>query len=103
MKQQQQQCQTAACKAYKTGRERRSYGVLRYGAGDAPSTSDNDYHFHESLASTAHAYNATWGDPLVNSVIIMQRVLLLGSGRTCPPLVELLTRDRCVQVTIGKA
>lgn len=44
------------------------------------------------------------GDPIdVNSVIIMQRVLLLGSGRTCPPLVELLTRDRCVQVTIGKA
>ncbi|XP_019849717.1 PREDICTED: alpha-aminoadipic semialdehyde synthase, mitochondrial-like [Amphimedon queenslandica] len=31
----------------------------------------------------------------------MQRVLLLGSGRTCPPLVELLTRDKCVQVTVA--
>lgn len=31
----------------------------------------------------------------------LKRVLLLGSGRTCPPLVELLTRDGLANVTIG--
>ena len=32
---------------------------------------------------------------------IMYKVLLLGSGRTCPPLLELLTREGDVSVTVG--
>ena len=32
----------------------------------------------------------------------MQRVLVLGSGRVCPPLVELITRDGSLTVTVGK-
>ena len=31
-----------------------------------------------------------------------RRVLVIGSGRVCPPLVEYLTRDGSVSVTVGE-
>ena len=33
---------------------------------------------------------------------LLRRVLVLGSGKTCPPLVELLTRDGDTAVTVGE-
>ena len=31
----------------------------------------------------------------------LRKVLVLGSGRVCPPLVEYLTRDDSITVTVG--
>lgn len=72
---QQQQYQTAACKAYKTGRERRSYGVLQPPTLRAPATMI--IISTRRLGSTAHAYNATWPDASDDDIIFTRASPLL--------------------------